>query len=232
MVIINGPKSESDSKKVQNLTFSGDFPIQLKVAIGLVPIVLGEPPVQYGAPAFSGAGLSGGYSVGGSVGYHNTNEGLDVDPHLLHKIQSILVDHEIQEDEHRQHSLSSVYLPSPAYGVPHYSSGHHGGRVYGIEFGGIRPAVQVAQFHQVSHQYNAGGHHHGHHYAPTHGYAIPSAPSHNYLPPSSYSQGYSGSSGISHGYSVPSAPAFLVAPRPQLAYGPPPSPRYSPNYHH
>lgn len=160
--------------------------------------------MQYGVPAISSSGLSGGYYATGHSGggFESHGEGLNVDPHLLHKIKSILIDHEIQEDSLRHHS----HGPSPVYGVPTYDHG----RVTGIHFGGIAPSIQVAQFHQQSHEYSTGGHHshhHGYAYpAVVPSYAIPSAPSHS--------------------YSIPSAPAFLVAPRPQSAYGPPPSPRY------
>lgn len=147
----------------------------------LVPIVLGEPPVHYGVPAFSGFSSSGG---GGGGGYHatslghQTNEGLHVDPHLLHQIKGILIDHEAQEEQYRHHS----YSPSPVYGVPHHH--HHYDRVAGIEFGGVRPAIQVAQFHQQSHEYNNFGGDHG----LSHGYALPVAsfrpPALAYGPPS------------------------------------------------
>lgn len=185
------------------------------MAIGLLPItvVLGEPPVSYGVPALT-TGLSGGYHAVSSGGYQS-NEGLDIDPHLLHKIKSIILDSEIQEEEHRSHS--SIYQPSSAYGPPQY---HHGGggRISGIHFGGIRPSIQVAQFHQQSHEYNAGGHQS--YYAPSHSYGAP-APSHSYGAPSSV-----GFTAPSIGYSVPSAPAYLAPPppvysRPSPAYGAP-----------
>lgn len=189
------------------------------MAIGLLPIVLGEAPVQYGVPAlasFPSSGLSGGYYAGGGSSGGHSHEGLNVDPELLHKIKSILIDHEDQEDQHRQHQ----YLPPPVYGVPHHQHHYNQGRVSGIHFGGIRPSIQVAQFHKVDHEYSAGGHEH-HSYA----YAAPAvhyaAPAVHYAAPAVHY------SAPSHGYSAPSAPAFLVAPRPQLAYGPPPSPRYT-----
>lgn len=190
-----------------------------------MPIVLGEPPVTYGVPAYvhpssSGSGISAGYfptSVGG--GGHNVREGLDVDPHLLHKIKDILIDHEAQEEAQRGHGYSSHYSPSSAYGVPHYQQNHY--RVSGIEFGGIRPSIQVAHFHRQEYQAGHSHHHHHHHqqqhYAPTHTY-VQSSPSFLVAPAPQ----------ISSSYGAPAPQLSYGAPAPLLTYGAP-SPRY--NHH-
>lgn len=205
--------------------FGGFCLIQLKVAvsIGLMPIVLGEPPVTYGVPAYvhpssSGSGISEGYfPTSGGGGGHNIREGLDVDPHLLHKIKDILIDHEAQEEAQRGHGYSSHYSPSSAYGVPHYQQNHY--RVSGIEFGGIRPSIQVAHFHRQ--EYQAGHSHHHHHqqqhYAPSHTY-VQSSPSFLIAPAPQ----------ISSSYGAPAPQLSYGAPAPLLTYGAP-SPRY--NHH-
>lgn len=142
--------------------------------IALLSIAVAEPPVQYGVPAYvAPSGLSQGYFPTGLVGVtHQSAEGLDIDPHLLHKIKDILLAHEEREP-------SRTYLPSPVYGVPN----HGYDRVVGIEFAGIRPGIQVAHYHQSGYQQSS-HHHHHQHYAPSHGY-LP--PSNEYLPPT---QGY------------------------------------------
>lgn len=133
----------------------------------VLSFVVAEPPSPvYGVPAYvAPSGLSQGYFPT-SAG-HQSTEGLDLDPHLLHKIKEILIAHE-------EHEPSRTYLPA-VYGAPH----HGYNRVVGIDFQGIRPGLQVAHYHQTG--YEASAHHHHHHYAPSHGY-LP--PSNEYLPPS------------------------------------------------
>ncbi|XP_044262827.1 pro-resilin-like [Tribolium madens] len=69
---------------------------------------------------------------------------------------------------------SSYGVPSPSYGVPSYSA-----RVVGIDLEGIKQAIQVAQYNQVSHQAGGGGYPSG----PSSSYGAPSRPSSSYGAP-------------------------------------------------
>ncbi|XP_044736582.1 pro-resilin [Chrysoperla carnea] len=146
----------------------------------------------------SGGSLGGGYSGGGggggytavSTGYQ-TSEGASVDPQLLEQVRQILL-----KEEQSSGSIggggggypsapsssygapsSSYGVPSSSYGVPSYSSG----RVVGIDLEGIRQAIQVAQYNQISHgQVGGGG---GYPSGPSSSYGAPSIPSGSYGAP-------------------------------------------------
>ncbi|XP_033208912.1 loricrin-like [Belonocnema kinseyi] len=138
-----------------------------------------------GGGGFSGGG---GYSGGGggSGGYTQvstggqTNEGASVDGALLEQIRQILLKEESQSGGGFGGSFGGGYsapsssygAPSSSYGVPSSSYGAPGGsgRVVGIDLEGIRQAIQVAQFNQIS-QGSSGGYPSG----PSGGY--PSGPS-------------------------------------------------------
>lgn len=177
------------------------------------------PAPSYSAPIFTGGfvgGHSGGHGsigFGGGGGYHavssgyQTSEGLHVDPALLHKVKQILLDQENihgggghggHHDDAFRVASSSYRVPSSSYGVPSTSYGVPGysTRVVGIELGGIRQGLQVAQYHQESPIYSSGyslGHGGGSRYspsfisAPSGSYGVPSGsygvPSGSYGPP-------------------------------------------------
>lgn len=143
---------------------------------------------SFGAGQSFGGGLGGGYaggsySGGGGGGYqavssgYQTSEGAHVDSALLEQIREIL----LREEQQRSSShgggfiggISSSYgapssqygAPSPQYGVPSYST-----RVTGIDLEGIKQAIQVAQYEQVSHQAGFSGYPSG----PSSSYGTPS----------------------------------------------------------
>uniref|UniRef100_A0AAR5P157 Zasp-like motif domain-containing protein n=1 Tax=Dendroctonus ponderosae TaxID=77166 RepID=A0AAR5P157_DENPD len=125
---------------------------------------IAEPPSGYSYSRPSGGGsIGGGISLGGgytavSSGYQ-TSEGASVDPALLEQVRQIL----LKEEQNSASSssigggISSSYgapsaqygAPSPQYGVPSYST-----RVVGIDLEGIKQAIQVAQYNQISQKKN------------------------------------------------------------------------------
>lgn len=141
---------------------------------------LAEPPSHsYGAPA-----VSSGYSyephVSAGTDYveqhvgHQPSEGLNLDPHLLHKIEQILIQHE-NSGSNRIISIPSISHsygpPSHSYGPPSHSYGppshwSASSRVVGIDFGHLRQSIPVAQYvgkeryapsyHQSSHAVSSG----------------------------------------------------------------------------
>ncbi|KAG5877321.1 hypothetical protein JTB14_017622 [Gonioctena quinquepunctata] len=163
------------------------------LAFALAAAVVAEPPSGYSYSRPSGGGgisLGGGLSGGGggytsvSSGYQ-TSEGASVDPALLEQVRQIL----LKEEQSSSSSggiggISSSYgapssqygAPSPQYGVPSYQT-----RVVGIDLEGIKQAIQVAQYNQISHQ--AGGGFGGYPSGPSGSYGAPSAPSGSYGAP-------------------------------------------------
>lgn len=174
--------------------------------LALAAAVVAEPPSGYsysrpsgGGGISIGGGLSGGgYSSGGGGGYtavssgYQTSEGASVDPALLEQVRQILLKEEQSSSSigggfggghggGHGGGISSSYgapsaqygAPSPQYGVPNYYS-----RVVGIDLEGIKQAIQVAQYHQVSHQ--AGGGFAGYPSGPSSSYGAPSIPSGSY----------------------------------------------------
>ncbi|XP_031827756.1 uncharacterized protein LOC116424908 [Nomia melanderi] len=146
-------------------------PLIACMIVGLAGFALAEPPVSsgysYSRPSGGGGG-GGGYSLGGggggggytavSTGYQ-TNEGASVDGALLEQIRQILLKEELQAQQTGGfggggYAPSSSYgapssqygVPSSTYGVPGYQT-----RVVGIDLEGIRQAIQVAQFNQITH---------------------------------------------------------------------------------
>lgn len=111
-----------------------------------VGIVCAELPAPtYGVPSFGGGG-GGGLIAGSGGGYTAVNsgyqesEGTFLDPHLLHKIEEILLDQENQISSHGTHVPQSSYGPPPSssylppsssYGVPSISAQ----RVVGVHLG-------------------------------------------------------------------------------------------------
>ncbi|XP_076624529.1 uncharacterized protein LOC143343474 [Colletes latitarsis] len=138
-----------------------------------------------------GGGGGGGYSLGGGGGYtqvstgYQTSEGASVDGALLEQIRQILLKEELSSQQSGGfggggYAPSSSYgapssqygVPSSSYGVPSYQT-----RVVGIDLEGIRQAIQVAQFNQVSQ--GPGGYPSG----PSGSYGAPSRPSGSYGAP-------------------------------------------------
>lgn len=85
------------------------------------------PSSSYGTPSFGGGGGSllssgsgGGYSAVNS-GYQES-EGTFLDPHLLHKIEEILLDQENQASAHGGHGHGGLSVPQSSYGPPPSSS--------------------------------------------------------------------------------------------------------------
>lgn len=81
---------------------------------------------------------------------HQTSEGLNLDPNLLHKIKEILVQHENSGSNSGSYLVSnpSDGAPQLSYGPPsHWSSGSSS-RVIGIEIApdAVRQSHQVAQY--------------------------------------------------------------------------------------
>lgn len=163
-------------------------------ALALAAAVVAEPPSGYSYNRPSGGGISfGGGLSGGGGGYqavssgYQTSEGASVDPALLEQVRQIL----LKEEQSSSSSgfgggigggISSSYgapssqygVPSTQYGVPNYYS-----RVVGIDLEGIKQAIQVAQYHQVSQQAGFGGYPSG----PSSSYGTPSIPSGSYGAP-------------------------------------------------
>ncbi|CAG9856390.1 unnamed protein product [Phyllotreta striolata] len=159
-------------------------------AFALAAVVVAEPPSGYnynrpsggGGLSFGSSGLSslggGGLSSGGG-GYTSvstggqTNEGASVDPQLLEQVRQILLREEQQGASSGGaggHSApSSQYgAPSPQYGVPSYQY-----RVTGIDLEGIKQAIQVAQYNQVSQGPSFGGYPSGPSSLPSGSYGAP-----------------------------------------------------------
>lgn len=136
------------------------------LAFALAAVVVAEPPSGYsynrpsGGGGFGG-GLGGGLSGGGggytavSSGYQ-TSEGASVDPALLEQVRQILLKEEQNTQSiggGNQGGISGSYgppssqygVPSSQYGVPSYNA-----RVVGIDLEGIKQAIQVAQYNQIS----------------------------------------------------------------------------------
>ncbi|GLV44177.1 uncharacterized protein CBL_12527 [Carabus blaptoides fortunei] len=151
-----------------------------------------EPPVGGG---YSYSRPSGGYSGGGggliggggytavSSGYQ-TSEGATVDPQLLEQVRQILLKEELNSGGGHGgghggggggggYPSSAYGVPSSQYGVPQYAS-----RVVGIDLDGIRQAIQVAQYQQITHG-SIGGYPSG----PSGSYGVPSRPSGSYGAP-------------------------------------------------
>ncbi|XP_029659525.1 pro-resilin-like, partial [Formica exsecta] len=126
-----------------------------------------------------GGGGGGGYtqvSFGGQ-----SSEGASVNGALLEQISQILLKEELQSQQSGGFGPSSSYSapsaqygapPSTQYGVPSYQT-----RVVGIDLEGIRQAIQVAQFNQVSQ--GSGGYPSG----PSTSYGAPSRPPSSYGAP-------------------------------------------------
>ena len=149
------------------------------IIVGLAGFALAEPPSGYSYSRPSGGG---GYTSV-STGYQ-TSEGASIDGALLEQIRQIL----LREEQNSGfgggigggYAPSSSYgapssqygVPSSSYGVPSYQT-----RVVGIDLDGIRQAIQVAQFNQVSHA--PGGYPSG----PSGSYGVPSRPSGSYGAP-------------------------------------------------
>ncbi|XP_076679176.1 uncharacterized protein LOC143374706 [Andrena cerasifolii] len=175
-------------------------PLIACMIIGLAGFALAEPPVSsgysYSRPSGGGGG-GGGYSLGGggggggggytsvSTGYQ-TSEGASVDGALLEQIRQILLKEELQSQQTGGfggggYAPSSSYgAPSSQYGVPSSSYGVPSiqTRVVGVDLEGIRQAIQVAQFNQISQ--GPGGYPSG----PSGSYGVPSRPSGSYGAPS------------------------------------------------
>lgn len=86
------------------------------------------PSSSYGAPSFGGGGGGSLLSSGSGGGYTAVNsgyqesEGTFLDPHLLHKIEEILLDQENQASSHGGHGHGGLSVPQSSYGPP--SSGY------------------------------------------------------------------------------------------------------------
>lgn len=148
-------------------------------------MAIAEPPSGYSYNRPSGGGgsyVGGGGISGGGGGYtavssgYQTSEGASVDPALLEQVRQIL----LKEEQNSVSSsggvgISSTYgapspqygPPSPQYGVPSYQT-----RVVGIDLEGIKQAIQVAQYEQVSQQSGFSGYPSG----PSTNYGAPSRP--------------------------------------------------------
>jgi len=172
--------------------------------VGLAGFALAEPPVSgynYNRPSggggfggLIGGGGGGGFGGGGGGGYTQvsfggqSSEGASVDGALLEQIRQILLKEELQSGGGGGgfggggggYAPSSSYgAPSPQYGAPstQYGAPSYQTRVVGIDLEGIRQAIQVAQFNQVSQ--GAGGYPSG----PSSSYGAPSRPSSSYGAP-------------------------------------------------
>ncbi|XP_011164775.1 putative glycine-rich cell wall structural protein 1 [Solenopsis invicta] len=183
-------------------------PLVACMIVGLAGFALAEPPssggYSYNRPSGGGGGFSfgggggggfgGGFGGGGGGGYTQvsfggqTSEGASVDGALLEQIRQILLKEELQSGggggggfgggfgggSGGGYPSSSYGAPSPQYGVPSYQT-----RVVGIDLEGIRQAIQVAQFNQVSQGAGGGGYPSG----PSSSYGAPSRPSSGYGAP-------------------------------------------------
>lgn len=159
-------------------------------AFALAAVVVAEPPSGYnynrpsggGGISFGGGGHSlGGGLSGGGGGYTSvssggqTNEGASVDPQLLEQVRQILLKEEQQGASSGGggggggFAPSSQYgAPSPQYGVPSYQY-----RVVGIDLEGIKQAIQVAQYNQISQGPSFGGYPSGPSSIPSGSYGSP-----------------------------------------------------------
>ncbi|XP_015518126.1 pro-resilin [Neodiprion pinetum] len=181
-------------------------PLIACMVVALAGLALAEPPVSsgysYSGPSLIGGGGSyshgggggGGYSHGGGGGGgggytqvgtgYQTSEGASVDGALLEQIRQILLKEELQSQQSggfggSGYAPSSSYgapspqygVPSPQYGVPSYQT-----RVVGVDLEGIRQAIQVAQFNQITHGPSFSGYPSG----PSSSYGAPSRPSGSY----------------------------------------------------
>lgn len=169
------------------------------MAVAMALVVSAEPPSGYsysrpsGGGGFIGGGGGGFIGGGGGGGYtavssgYQTSEGQHVDPALLEQVRQIL----LKEEQSSGHAgggghigggggggyPSSTYgVPSSTYGVPSYHT-----RVVGIDLDGVRQAIQVAQYHQVSHGAVGGGG--GYPSGPSSSYGAPARPSGSYGAP-------------------------------------------------
>ncbi|XP_029163974.1 glycine-rich cell wall structural protein 2 [Nylanderia fulva] len=182
-------------------------PLIACMIVGLAGFALAEPPsgYNYNRPSGGGGGGGGGYSFGGGGGGGfssfgggggggytqvspggQTNEGASVDSALLEQIRQILLKEESQGGGGFGGGgfgggISSGYsAPSAQYGAPpstQYGAPSYQTRVVGIDLEGIRQAIQVAQFNQVSQ--GPGGYPSG----PSSSYGAPSRPSGSYGAP-------------------------------------------------
>lgn len=113
-----------------------------------------EPPkFHYGLPEISSEYIQAPSFAHGSgnteyieqhVG-HQTSEGIHIDPHLLHKIERVLVQHEnAGASSLNVHSPQVTYgVPQSTYGVPsHWSLS----KVVGINFDHAHQSNQIAQY--------------------------------------------------------------------------------------
>jgi len=148
-----------------------------------------------GGYAFGGGGGGGGFFGGGGGGGYTqvsfggqTNEGASVDSALLEQIRQILLKEELQNQQSGGFGGGSGYAPSSSYGAPssqygppstQYGVPGYQTRVVGIDLEGIRQAIQVAQFNQITQGPGGGGYPSG----PSTSYGAPSRPSSNYGAP-------------------------------------------------
>ncbi|OAD61076.1 hypothetical protein WN48_01144 [Eufriesea mexicana] len=157
--------------------------------VGLAGFALAEPPISSGYSYSRPSGGGSSYALGGGGGYtavstgYQTSEGASVDGALLEQIRQILLREEQSSGSiggGGTYAPSSSYgapstqygVPSSTYGVPVYQT-----RVVGIDLEGIRQAIQVAQFNQITH--GVGGYPSG----PSGSYGVPSRPSSSYGAP-------------------------------------------------
>lgn len=170
------------------------------MAFAMALVVSAEPPsgYSYSRPSGGGGGYIGGGGGGGFIGGgggggytavssgYQTSEGQHVDAALLEQVRQIL----LKEEQSHGHiggggggGHGGGGYPSSSYGVPSSSYGvptHHA-RVIGIDLGGVHQAIQVAQYHQVSHGAIGGGG--GYPSGPSGSYGVPSRPSGSYGAP-------------------------------------------------
>ncbi|XP_029659528.1 pro-resilin-like [Formica exsecta] len=170
--------------------------------VGLAGFALAEAPVSsgysYSRPSGGGGGgsFSFGGGGGGGGGYTQvsfggqSSEGASVDGALLEQIRQILLKEELQSQQGGGFGgggLGGGFGPSSSYGAPsaqygappstQYGVPGYQTRVVGIDLEGIRQAIQVAQFNQVSQ--GPGGYPSG----PSTSYGAPSRPSGSYGAP-------------------------------------------------
>lgn len=142
------------------------------MAFAMALVVSAEPPSGYsynkpsgGGGGFVGGGGSGFGVSGGGGGYtavssgYQTSEGQNVDPQLLEQIRQILLKEEQQSGGGHGGGFGGGHAPSSSYGVPSSSYGvpSYATKVVGIDLDGVRQAIQVAQYHQVSQGHVGGG---------------------------------------------------------------------------
>ncbi|KAL0124302.1 hypothetical protein PUN28_006270 [Cardiocondyla obscurior] len=147
---------------------------------------------SFGGGGGGGGGFGGGYTQVSTGG--QTNEGASVDSALLEQIRQILLKEELQSGgggggfgggfgggSGGGYPSSSYGAPSSQYGAPstQYGAPSYQTRVVGIDLEGIRQAIQVAQFNQVSQGSGGGGYPSG----PSSSYGAPSRPSSSYGAP-------------------------------------------------